>query len=126
MLKTMEVSDFNLIVMMRDIYINSNLNPITRFTRSSRSTEFKDILPYNIFEMITKTISISKKIVISYAMKQFILFCVYWKVNRKSDRNTIRITQWRESHSKIKCQKKEINSEEQDCESHSLKSEKES
>ena len=83
MLKTMEVSDFNLIVMMRDIYINSNLNPITRFTRSSRSTEFKDILPYNIFEMITKTISISKKIVISYAMKQVILFCVYWKVNRK-------------------------------------------
>ena len=42
---------FNLIVLMRDIYINSNLNPITRFTRSSRSTEFKDIPPCNIFEI---------------------------------------------------------------------------
>ena len=32
--------------MMRDIYINSNLNPLTKFTSSSssrRSTEFKDI-----------------------------------------------------------------------------------
>ena len=34
--------------MMRDIYINSNLNPITKFTSSSRSTEFKDILPRNL------------------------------------------------------------------------------
>ena len=33
-----------LILSMRDIYINYNLNPLT-FTSSSRSTEFKDILP---------------------------------------------------------------------------------
>ena len=31
---------FDLILMMRDIYINSNLNPLTNFTSSSRSTEF--------------------------------------------------------------------------------------
>ena len=30
---------------MRDIYINSNLNPHTKFTSSSRSTEFKDGRP---------------------------------------------------------------------------------
>ena len=59
---------------MRDIYINSNLNPLPKFTGSSRSTEFKDILPWNISEMITKTVPISARIVISYLMKQGILF----------------------------------------------------
>ena len=38
----------DLIFSMRDIYINSNLNPPTKFTSSSRNTEFKDILPWNI------------------------------------------------------------------------------
>ena len=33
---------------MRDMYISSNLNPLTKFTSSSRSTKFKDILPSNI------------------------------------------------------------------------------
>ena len=51
-------------ISMRDIYINSNLNPLTKFIRSSRSTEFKDILPWNISLMITKTVSISTRIVI--------------------------------------------------------------
>ena len=54
---------------MRDIYINFNWNPLTKFTSSSRSTVFKDILPWNITQMITKTISNSTRIVISYAMK---------------------------------------------------------
>ena len=44
-----------LILKMRDIYINSNLNPLTKFTSRSRSTELKDVLPWNIFQ-ITKTI----------------------------------------------------------------------
>ena len=54
---------------MRDIYINSDLNPLTKFTSSSRSTEFKDILPWNISQMITKTIPISMRIVKSNIMK---------------------------------------------------------
>ena len=54
---------------MRNLYINSNLNPLTKFTRSRRSTEFKDILPWNISQMIMKTVSISTRIVISYAVK---------------------------------------------------------
>ena len=57
---------------MRDIYINSNLNPLTKFT-SSRSTTFRDILPYNISQMIAKTILINTRIVISYVMKRDIL-----------------------------------------------------
>ena len=60
---------FDLILMMSDIYINSNLNLLTEFTSSSRSTEFKDILPWNILQMITKSVPISTKIVISYAMR---------------------------------------------------------
>ena len=71
--------------------------PLTKFTSSSR-TEFKDILPRNIFQMITNTILISRRIVISYVMKRGILFWVYWKVNGKWDDNMIRISQWRESH----------------------------
>ena len=64
----------DLILTMRDIYINSNLNPLTKFTSSSRSTKLKDILPWNISQMIMKTIPISTRIVISYAMKWGIPF----------------------------------------------------
>ena len=46
----------DLIYSVRDIYINANLNPPTEFTSSSRSTELQDILPWNISQMITKTI----------------------------------------------------------------------
>ena len=77
------------------ILINSNLNLLTKFTSSTRSTEFKDIFPWNISQMIMKTILISTRIVISHAMKQGILFWLPWKVNRNLDYNTIRISQWR-------------------------------
>ena len=33
---------FDLIFTMRDIYINSGLNPLTKFNSSSRSDDFKD------------------------------------------------------------------------------------
>ena len=53
---------FDLILMMRDIYISFNLNPLTELTSSSssssssRSTEFKHILPWNISQIIMTTI----------------------------------------------------------------------
>ena len=53
---------------MRDIYINTNLNQLTKFTSSNSSTEFKDILPWNISQIITKTVPISTRIVISYVL----------------------------------------------------------
>ena len=59
---------------MSDININSNLNLFTKFTSNKRITEFKDILPWNISQMITKTVPINTRIAISYAMKQDILF----------------------------------------------------
>ena len=55
---------------MKDIYINSNMNPLKKFNISGRITEFKDILSWSISQMITKTIPISMRIVISYAMKR--------------------------------------------------------
>ena len=57
-----------MILTIRYIYINSNLNSLKKFTSSSRSTEFKDI-SCNISQMITKTVPISTRIVISCAMK---------------------------------------------------------
>ena len=42
----------DMIFSMRDIYINSSPNPLTKFTSSGRSNEVKDILPWNISQMI--------------------------------------------------------------------------
>ena len=63
----------DLIFSLRDIYINPNLNPLAKFTSSNRSTKLKDILPWNISQMITKTTPISTRVVISYAIKRGIL-----------------------------------------------------
>ena len=90
----------DLILMMRDIYISSNLNPLTKFTSNSRGTEFKDIFPWNISQMITRTVPFSTRIVINYVMKWGIQFLVYWKVSGNWDNNMIRISQWRESHTR--------------------------
>ena len=63
----------DLILTIRDIHINSNLNVLTKFTSSNRSTELEDI-PWNISQMITKTIPIITRIVISCAIKRGIPF----------------------------------------------------
>ena len=72
---------FDLTLLTRDLHINSNLNPLTKFMSSSRSTEFKDILPWKISQMITKTVLIGTRIVISNAMKQDISLWIWWKVS---------------------------------------------
>ena len=87
----------DLVFTMRDIYINSNLNPVTKLTSSRRSTEFKDILPWNISKMIMKIIPVSTRIVISYVMKRGILFWVWWKVNGIWENHIIRISNGRKA-----------------------------
>ena len=52
---------FDLILRMRNIYIKSNLNLLTKFSRSNRSTKFKDFFPWNISQIIQKTIPISMR-----------------------------------------------------------------
>ena len=59
---------------MRDTYINSNPNLLTKFTSSNKNTKFKGVLPCNMSEMITKSALVSTRIVISYAMKWGIPF----------------------------------------------------
>ena len=81
----------DLILLMRDIYINSNLNLLKKFTSSSRSTEFKYILPRNIPQMITKTIPVRTRIVISCALTRGIPLWIWWKVNGDLNNNLIRI-----------------------------------
>ena len=97
-LKIMEMSELDLIFTLWDIYRYYNLNAFTEFTSSSKSIKFKGILPWNISQMITKTVPISTRIVISYAMKRGILFWVWQKVNRNWDNSMIRISEWRKSH----------------------------
>ena len=89
---------FNVILTTRDICIYCSLHSLTRFTISSKSTEFKNILPWNISQKLTNNISISTSIVIIYAMQRCIPFWVYWKVKGNWDNNMIRNFQWRERH----------------------------
>ena len=96
---------------MSDIYINSNLNPLTKFTSSSRTTRLKDILPWSISQMITKTISICTIILINYATKWGIPLWIWWKIDGNWGNSMVRISQWRESHCRINSsvrRKKEI------------------
>ena len=95
--KTWRWARLDLILMMRDIYITSNLKPHTKII-SSRGTKFKDILTWSISQMIMKTISINTRIVTRCAMKRSILLWILQKINGNSDNNIIRITQWSKSH----------------------------
>ena len=91
----------DLILSRRHIYINSNPKPLTKFTTSSRSTEFKDIIQWNISQMIMKTTPISANVAISIAMQWGIPLSLWWKVNGNWGINMIRISWCRESHCRI-------------------------
>ena len=80
------VDDWGMTDTFYEGYIHhSSPNPLTKFTSNSRSTEFKDILPWNISQTITKTTSTSLRIAISYAMNWGILLWIWWKVNGNCD-----------------------------------------
>ena len=89
----MEVSEAWHDITIRDICISSNLNPPTKLTSSSRST---DILPWNISKMMIKTMTVSTRITISYAMKWGIPLRVWWTVHGNHD-NMIKISRWRKA-----------------------------
>ena len=87
----------DLILLIKNIFIIPNLNSLTKCLSSSRSTEFEDIIPWNISKIILNTAAISTRIVISNVKKWGILLRIWWKVNENWDNNMIRISQWRES-----------------------------
>ena len=82
----------DVIFTLRDIYINSNLNTLTKVTSSRRSTEFKEVFLWSISQMTTKTVPISTRIVISYVMKRNIPFWVWKKQIGNWDNSLIRIS----------------------------------
>ena len=59
----------HMIYTMRKIYIYSSRETLTKPSCNCRSTEFKNIIPWNISKMITKTITIHTRIVISCKMR---------------------------------------------------------
>ena len=88
--------NLDLIFTKRDKQISFNLNPPTKFSTSSGSTTFNNILPWNISQMITNTTLISKRIVKSYLMKRGIPLWVWREVNGNWGNIMIRISWWRE------------------------------
>ena len=87
-----------LVFMMRYKYINYNLYALTNVSSSSRVTKFKDILTWNMSQMITKAAPISTRIIIKYAMKRGIPFWVWQKIDGNRGNNLIRTFQWRQTH----------------------------
>ena len=79
---------------MRDIYINSNLN--TEFTKSSRSSKFKYILPWNISQHkeCPNQHKNSHKLFNKMGHPVANLMESQWKLRY----NMIRSSQWRQSH----------------------------
>ena len=58
----------------------------------------KNVFPWEISQMITKTVLISTRIFICSALKRDIPYFVWQKLNGNWGNNMIRIFQWRESH----------------------------
>ena len=88
--KNMEISEVWLISIPTRTHLQNS-------PAAAEALTHKNILPWNISQMIKKTIPITMRIAISYIMKQGILFLGYWKVNGNWE-NMIRVYQWRESH----------------------------
>ena len=79
-----------LIFTLGDIYINSHLKPLTKFSTNSRTTEFKDFFLWNITQIISKTISISTKIDKLCDEKEHPLLSLkesQWKLRHQHDQN---------------------------------------
>ena len=120
----------DVIFSMTNIYINSNLNPLTKFTSSNIckyiSTEFKDILSWNISQMITKTVPIttrSHKLCDEIGHPIANLMESQWKLRQQHDHNFQ--MEGKSLQNKYQRQKKERNPKEQNCENHSLGSQQE-
>ena len=87
----------DLILSMRDIYINYNLKQVTKPAGSSRSTESKDVLPWNISQMIPQHVK-SHKLSDEMMHPVVCLTESQWKLRRQHKQNF----QKEESHSRNK------------------------
>ena len=94
----------------RYIHINSNLDQITNFCINSRSTKFKVVPQWNISQMIMNTIPISMRLVTICMMNMYIPFWVWRKFNGNWKNNMIRMSKYRETHSRTDNRVRKINS----------------
>ena len=72
--KPRKLMRLDLISTISDIYIHLKLGPLAEFGINSRNTELKDILSWNISQMITKTVQITTRIAKCCPMKRSIPF----------------------------------------------------
>ena len=75
----------HLTIIIRNICINSNLDPPTKFSSSTGSTYFKDILLWKIPQMIMKIIPFSTRIIKSCTMKRSFPLWLWRKLNKNQD-----------------------------------------
>ena len=88
----------DLIFMIRDMCINFILNPLTKFTTSSsRGINFTDILPWKISLMITKIVSINRRIITICTIKRSIPFESEEKPMKTEPKTLITISESRDS-----------------------------
>ena len=80
--------------MIIDMCINSNMDPLTKFptTTTSRGINFTDILPRNISLIITKIVSISKRIITICTIKRSISFKSEGRPMKTEPKNWITIS----------------------------------
>ena len=71
---------------------------LTKFSFSSKNTLFKAVFPWNISQMITKTVPISTRITISCAVKRCIHFWLWKKKKENGENSMIKISQRRKIH----------------------------
>ena len=83
-----------------DIYNERNMHQfqLTKFSFSSKNTLFKAVFPWNISQMITKTVPISTRITISCAVKRCIHFWLWKKKKENGENSMIKISQRRKVH----------------------------
>ena len=82
-----------LIFMIKNMCIISKLDPLTKFTTtSSRAISFTDILPWNISLMITKIVSINRRIITICTIKRSIPFESEGKPMKTEPKNLITIS----------------------------------
>ena len=109
----------SLIFTMRDICINSNLDPLTKFSSSSRSTTFKNIL-HGTFSNDPKDHPCQHKNNQELCNEKEHSILHFKESQRKlRQQNDLNFPNERKpQQNKYLCQKKEINPKEQDWESH--------
>lgn len=103
-----------LVLSIMHVCINPNLNPLSKFRTSSTSARIKDILQWNISDIVMKTISISQ--INEKKHRRVSSKENHWKLGHQREQNFSK--EGRPLQNKFLVLKLEIGLEKQDCEGH--------